>query len=217
MDAPANVNGIATIAVIGAGQRGRAIALAALLAGYRIILEDVSREALEAAAAWLKTELEWALKREGTKQRVGEAAAANLVPAASLEGALREADLVIEAAAEEMEAKIELFTIFDKFAKADAILASSSPALPVGEMASVTFCPERCIGMRFGDSQLPTAIELVTTPATSEETIAAAREVVRRMGKLAVVVAEPSGGTGSQLQRGLRPVHKTSPGQAYEC
>ena len=197
MDAPANVNGIATIAVIGAGQRGRTIARAALLAGYRIILEDVSREALDGAAAWLKSELEWAIERQGAKQFVGEAAAANLVPAASIEAALREADLVIEAAAEEMEAKIELFTIFDKFAKAGAILASSSATLSVTEMASVTFCPERCIGMRFGDSQPSAAIQLVTTPATSGETIAAAREVIRRMGNLAVVVAEPSGVTGN--------------------
>jgi 3-hydroxyacyl-CoA dehydrogenase len=168
---------INTIAVIGAGERGREIASAALLAGYRTILEDVSQPRLEQAAAAFS--------------RLGDEACSRLVTASTVEDALRDADLIIEAVAEEMEMKIELFTIFDKFAKPQAILASSSPVLSIGDMASVTFCAERCIGMRFSPSAGgKNILELVRAPETSQETVAACSEVGRRMGKEVMVMRE---------------------------
>jgi 3-hydroxyacyl-CoA dehydrogenase len=114
-----------------------------------------------------------------------------LITATTLEDAVRDADLIIEAVAEEMEMKIELFTIFDKFAKPGAILASSSPALSIADMASVTFCAERCIGMRFpAAAEGKNILELVCAPETSNETVATCREVARRMGKEINVVQE---------------------------
>jgi 3-hydroxybutyryl-CoA dehydrogenase len=90
-----------------------------------------------------------------------------------------------------MEMKIELFTIFDKFAKPGAIFASSTTSLSITELAAVTFCPERCIGMRFiGDAQLVERLELVKGRETSEETIAACGEVGRRMGMQVSVLGE---------------------------
>lgn len=182
-----NIN---TVAVIGAGFRGRAIAKSALLAGYKTILEDVSRQASDDALAWIKS----ALDQEADDNKVERDRPAlknNLSTAASVEEALREADLVIEAAAEEMEVKIELFTIFDKFAKPNAILASSSASLSIADMASVTFCPERCMGMRFSDSVAKSnEIELLRAPETSEDTVNACREVARRMGKEVIAVQD---------------------------
>jgi 3-hydroxyacyl-CoA dehydrogenase len=192
---------IQTIAVIGAGDQGREIALAALLAGYRTFLEDVSENRLERAAASILS-----------SANVGAEARSRLVLASEVEEAVREADLIVEAVAEEMEMKIEMFTIFDKFAKPDAIFASSSPSLSISELAAVTFCPDRCIGLRFvprpGKAQpvaqggVPAALrllrvcgkenalELVCTPQTSEETVSRCRQVGRRMGKEVMVVAE---------------------------
>ena len=171
---------IQTIAVIGAGDQGREIACAVLLAGYRTILEDVSENRLERAAAWI-----------GNITNVGAEARSRLVLASKIEEAMREADLIVEAVAEEMEMKIEMFIIFDKFAKPSAAFASSSSSLSIAELAAVTFCPERCIGMRFlsraGEED---ALELVSTPQTSEETVSRCREVGRRMGKEVIVVAE---------------------------
>ena len=126
---------IQTIAVIGAGDDGRQMACAAVRAGYRTILEDVSDTRLEQAVAWIAN--------------VDAEASSRLVLSRTLEEAVREADLIIEAVAEEMEMKIEMFTIFDKFAKPDAIFASTSRLVPIAELAAVTFCPERCIGIRF--------------------------------------------------------------------
>src|SRR5260221_10975470 len=148
---------IQTIAVIGAGQDGREIACAALRAGYRTVLEDVSDSRLEQAVAWIASVNAY----EGSR----------LTLARTVEVAVREADLIIEAVAEEVEMKIEMFTIFDKFAKPDAIFASSSRLVPIADLAAVTFCPERCIGMRFvAVAGHVEAVELARAPGTSEET-----------------------------------------------
>jgi len=173
----ATVMDIETIAIIGAGDAGCEIARAALLAGYRTVLEDVWQPRLEQAAA--------------TLSKLGREVCGRLVTVSSVEAALREADLVIEALAEEVEMKIEMFTIFDKFAKPNAILASSTAALSIADLASVTFCPERCIGFRFAPGAAKkNALELVLTTHTSESTIEACREVGKRMGKEAKVVRE---------------------------
>ena len=171
---------IQTIAEIGASDQRCEIASAALLAGYRTILEDVAETRLERAAAWIVS-----------GANVDAEARSRLVLASNIEEAVREADLIVEVVAEEMEMKIEMFTIFDKFAKPDAIFASSSLSLPIAELAAVTFCPERCIGLRFvGRARQESALELVRTPQTSEETISRCREVGRRMGREVVVVPE---------------------------
>src|SRR5258708_21037466 len=169
---------IQTIAVIGAGDLGRESALASLLAGYRTILEDVSDSRLRQAVDWIGN-----LSAEPRSR---------LRTASKIEEAVGEADLIIEAVAEEMEMKIEMFTIFDKFAKRDAIFASSSPSISIAELAAVTFCPERCIGMRFVSVPWKNTLELVYAPQTSEETVARCREVGRRMGK-EIMVAKGMG------------------------
>ena len=170
---------IQTIAVIGAGERGREIACAALLAGYRTILEDVSDSRLERAAAWIANTTN------------AEAEPSRLLLASSVEEAVREADLVVEAVADEMEVKVEIFTIFDKFGKPGAIFASTSRSVSIAELAAVTFCAERCIGIRFAPpSPKGKALELVCTPDTSDETIRACREVGLRIGGKVAVVAD---------------------------
>jgi len=66
-----------------------------------------------------------------------------------VENACREADFLIEAVPEEMELKLELFTLFDKFAKPKAVLASNTSSLSVADMAEMTYRPELCVGMHF--------------------------------------------------------------------
>ena len=180
-----------TIAVIGAGAMGREIAYATAFGGYRTILEDVSHAVLGQSLAWIKSAFDEGVLRREVQGHARDAALAKMRTAHTVDGAIRDADLIIEAVAEEMEMKIELFTLFDKFSKPGAIFASSTSSLSIAEMAAVTFCPERCLGMRFFHP-LP-KIELCQAPETSEETIAACREVARRMGKEALVVRESPG------------------------
>jgi 3-hydroxybutyryl-CoA dehydrogenase len=172
------------IAVVGAADLGRSIAYAAVLAGYHTILEDVSPSALEQGIAWITQALGDEVSCGKIGAAVRDAALANLSAAHFAEDASREADLIIETVSDEMEMKIELFTIFDKFAKPGAIFASTTTSLSVAELAAVTFCPERCIGVRFStDAQKTERLELVKSRETSEETIAACLELGRRMGK----------------------------------
>jgi len=175
---------IRTIAIVGANDTGRSVAYFAALAGYRTILEDISPSALEQGIAWIALRLdeEFALGKIDAGTR--DAALANLSTADSAEDASREADLIIEVVTDEMEMKIELFTIFDKFAKPGAIFASTTASLSIADLAAVTFCPERCIGMRFStNARGEECLVLVKELETSEETVAACREVGRRMGR----------------------------------
>jgi 3-hydroxybutyryl-CoA dehydrogenase len=165
-----------TIAVIGAGPLGRQIAGLLVSGGYRTVLEDASISRLGEAIAWIKSR---------------SAAIPNLATATSVEDAIRDADLIIETVPDEIEMKIELFTIFDKFAKPGAIFASTAASLSVAELASMTFCPERCVGMRFPELEREAdPIEFVKSPTTSEETIARCCEVFRQVGREVVVSTE---------------------------
>src|SRR5580693_3866083 len=182
---------IKTIAIVGATSLGRTIALVTARAGYRTILEDVSLSALEQGTAWIAQALGEAVAARQMDSAVRDAVLVNLITATTPEDASREADLIIEAVADEMEMKIELFTIFDKFAKPGAIFASTSTSLSITDMANVTFCPERCIGMRFfTEAHAAGRLELVKGRETSEETVAACREVGRLMGKEVSVVSD---------------------------
>jgi len=175
---------IRTIAIVGANDTGRSVAYFAALAGYRTILEDISPSALEQGIAWIALRLDEELALGKINAGTRDTALANLSTANSAEDASREADLIIEVVTDEMEMKIELFTIFDKFAKPGAIFASTTASLSIADLAAVTFCPERCIGMRFStNARGEECLVLVKELETSEETVAACREVGRRMGR----------------------------------
>jgi 3-hydroxybutyryl-CoA dehydrogenase len=191
---------IKTIAVIGAGTMGRGIAYAAALGGYRTVLEDVSLEMLEQGTAYISQALEDGVARGKVTQEQKDKALLNLTNSRSVEDVCREADLLIEAVPEEMEVKLEIFTIFDKFAKPDAILASNTSSLSITEMASITFRAEKCIGMHFFNP-VPKMklLEIVRALETSEATLRACREVGRRMGKEVVVIRESPGFVTSRI------------------
>ncbi len=189
-----------TIAVIGAGTMGRGIAYAAALGGYRTILEDNSATALELGLAYIREALEQGVARAKVTPQQKESALARLGTARSVEDACREADLVIEAVPEEMELKIEIFTLLDKFAKPGSIFASNTSSLSITEMAAVTCRPEKCVGMHFFNP-VPKMklLEVVRALETSQDTLAACREVGRRMGKEVVVVRESPGFITSRI------------------
>ena len=111
--------------------------------------------------------------------------------ASTVEEAARQADLVIEAVPDELESKIEIFTLLDKLCKPCTILATNTTTLSVTEIASVTYRRKKCIGMRLTDPvDRMTTLELVRAQETDEETVAACSEVARRMGKSVVVIEE---------------------------
>jgi 3-hydroxybutyryl-CoA dehydrogenase len=172
------VAAIRTVAVIGAGVSGRGIACAAVLGGYHTILEDILPASLRKAEAEIRANLTNV-----------EQALARIDYASTVEEAARQADLVIEAVPDELESKIEIFTLLDKVCKPETILVLNSFTLSITEIASVTYRPQKCIGMRFSNPvQEMTRLELVRGQDTSEETVNACAEVGKRMGRQIIIV-----------------------------
>jgi 3-hydroxybutyryl-CoA dehydrogenase len=191
---------INTIAVIGAGIMGRGIAHVAALGGYRTILEDLVPAALRKAETEIRTNLDKAVELKKVSPTDANAAVARLEYAGSVDEAAREADLVIEAVPEEMESKIEIFTLLDKICRPGTILASNTSSLSVTEIAGVTYRANKCLGMHFFNPvHKMRLIEVVRAAETDDETIAAASEVGRRMGKEVVVIKESPGFITSRI------------------
>jgi 3-hydroxybutyryl-CoA dehydrogenase len=181
---------IRTIAVIGAGAPGREIAYASVVGGYRTILEDILPASLRNAAEELRHQLARAADLGAVSETEANAAFSRLEYAATVEQAAREADLVIEAVPDELESKIEIFTLLDKICRPATILASSTSCLSVTEIASVTYRATKILGIRFANGASTKLLEMVRGRETSDETIAACTEVARRLGRKVVVLAD---------------------------
>ena len=191
---------VKTIAVIGAGTMGRGIAHAAALGGYRTILEDLLPSALRKAETEIRTNLDKAVELGKVAAPDAESAFGRLEYAGSVEEAAREADLVIEAVPEEMESKIEIFTLLDKICRPATMLASNTSSLSVTEIASVTYRAKKCVGMHFFNPvHKMKLIEVVRAAETDDDTLAAAVEVGKRMGKEVVVIKESPGFITSRI------------------
>ncbi len=191
---------VKTIAVIGAGTMGRGIAHAAALGGYRTILEDLLPAALRKAETEIRANLNQAVELGKLTAPDADEAFRRLEYAGSVEEAAREADLVIEAVPEEMESKIEIFTLLDKICRPATILASNTSSLSVTEIASVTYRAKKCVGMHFFNPvHKMKLLEVVRALETDEDTLATAVEVGRRMGKEVVVIKESPGFITSRI------------------
>jgi 3-hydroxybutyryl-CoA dehydrogenase len=191
---------VRTIAVIGAGIMGRGIAHVSAVGGYRTILEDLLPAALRKAESEIRSNLERAVELEKISAGDAERAFARLEYADSIEGAAREADLVIEAVPEEMESKIEIFTLLDKICRPGTMLASNTSSLSITEVAQVTYRPEKCLGMHFFNPvHKMKLLEVVRALETDDDTVATAAEVGKQMGKEVVVIRESPGFITSRI------------------
>jgi 3-hydroxybutyryl-CoA dehydrogenase len=194
------VTEVRTVAVIGAGIMGRGIAHAAALGGYRTILEDLLPNALRKAETEIRANLDQAVELGKVNAGDADAAFSRLEYAGSVDQAARDADLVIEAVPEEMESKIEIFTMLDKICRPSTILASKTSSLSVTEIASVTYRAKKCVGMHFFNPvHKMKLLEIVRALETDDDTLAAVVEVGRRMRKEAIVVKEAPGFITSRI------------------
>jgi len=191
---------IKTVAVVGAGLMGRGIAHAAALGGYRTILEDILPNALRKAETEIRANLDQAVELGKVNAAEANAAFTRIEFAGSIDEAARQADLVIEAVPEELESKIEIFTLLDKICRPATILASNTSSLSITEIASVTYRAKKCVGMHFFNPvHKMKLLEVVRALETDAETLAAAVEVGKRMGKEVVVVKEAPGFITSRI------------------
>ena len=191
---------IRTIAVIGAGTMGRGIAHAAALGGYRTILEDILPSTLRRAESEIRSNLDQAVQIGKVSASDAAAAFSRLEYAGTVEDAAREADLVIEAVPEEMESKIEIFTLLDRVCRPGTILASNTSSLSLTEIATVTYRAAKIVGMHFFNPvHKMKLIEIVRALETDEDTLSTAIAVGKCMGKEVVVIKESPGFITSRI------------------
>ena len=176
------------VAVIGSGLMGAGIAQVAATAGHRVVLRDVTQEALDRGLAGIRTSLDRFAAKGKLAAEDAEAAVARITTTVDLE-AVANADIVVEAVFEKVEIKHEVFRELDRICRDGAILATNTSAIPVTQIAAVTRRPESVVGTHFF-SPVPMMglCELVRGYKTSNATLAAAREFAEGVGKTCVVV-----------------------------
>ena len=170
------------IFVVGAGTMGNGIAQTAAVAGYQTTMTDIDPKAVERAIATIGRSVE-KLSGKGVITEEQKGAALSIATSNDLEPA-RQADLVIEAATENPGLKLTLFADLDRLAPTHAVLASNTSSIPLTKIGSATRRPENVIGMHFFNPvPLMKLLEVIRGLATSDDAVAVATEVGRRMGK----------------------------------
>lgn len=191
---------IEKVAVVGAGAMGRGIAQVGAMAGYQVNLYDVSETVLTKAFSTIEQDLGVAARLGKMEQARVTEVLAHIKPANSLEDALKDVDLAIEAVIEDMAVKQQVFKQMDELTPAHAILATNTSTMSPTEIAAVTSRSQKVIAMHFFNP-VPKMklLEIVKALETSEDTVKAAIEVGRKMGKEAVIVNEYPGFIPSRI------------------
>jgi 3-hydroxybutyryl-CoA dehydrogenase len=180
------------IVVIGAGTMGNGIAQTAAVAGYRVTMTDVYQEALDKGKATIAKSVD-RLQDKGSLEPEQAEAARSIVTSLDLDP-VSEADLVIEAAIENPELKLNLFRQLDSLAAAETILASNTSSISLTKIGAATERPDRVVGMHFFNPvPLMRLLEVVRGLATSDETTEVAIGVGRQMGKEPVEAKDSPG------------------------
>lgn len=185
----ANAVAIKKVGVIGAGQMGSGIAHVVALAGYDVLLTDLTKEAVDKAIETIGRNMDRQIAR-GIITVADKQAALQRISYAPDYDAFADCDLVIEAATEDESVKRKIFTELSPKVKPDAIVASNTSSISITRLASITKRPERFIGMHFMNPvPVMQLVELIRGIATEDDTFATAREFVESLGKT-IAVAE---------------------------
>src|SRR4051812_3987776 len=161
------------VAIIGAGPLGRRLALAAARAGYGVLLEDVMPSNLHHAQEYLRQEL-------------GPAALPSVHFVSTIEEAVRQADLAIDCVPDELESKLEIFSLLDRMAPPKTVLVSPMKNTSIADLASCTYRAQKCVAVVADAKELadPSFSEIqVRTPAhVAEDTVSLVREFWEGLG-----------------------------------
>ena len=172
-----------TVALIGATPAAELIASRALRDGLNVVIDDVSDVRLRAISVHLRDVVgaqhccapspqDQSDSTQSGFSSSAEPQIPNLSLTQSVESAIRAADFLIDTLPDDLEVKLELFTLFDKFAKPDAIFITTG-SIPIDDLAEITFCPDRCLAVRIaaGRNEHESTVELITGQQTSSHTL----------------------------------------------
>lgn len=184
---------IKTVGVIGAGQMGNGIAQVAAVAGFDVVMSDISQQALDDGMAVILKSLGKLLKKERIDQATHDGAIARITTTLALEDAAQ-TDLVVEAATERESIKFDIFRALDEAAPEHTILASNTSSISITRIGAVTSRPEKVIGMHFMNPvPIMKLVEIIRGLPTSDETYNVVNAAAEKMGKTTVLAQDYAG------------------------
>lgn len=188
------------IVVIGAGTMGNGIAHTFAQTGFKVNLVDVSQEALDRGIKTITTNLDRIIAKGNLTEEEKANTLANISTFTALEDAVKDADLIVEAATENIDLKLKIFQQMDAAAPADCILATNTSSISITKIASVTSRPEKIIGMHFMNPvPIMKLVEIIKGYSTSKETFSAIYEMSKTLGKVPVEVNDYPGFVANRI------------------
>lgn len=184
---------IQSIGVVGAGTMGNGIAQAFAVAGYPVVMTDISQAAVERGLKTVDGSLERLVKKEKMTAEAKAAAMGRIHTSTDI-GALSSADLIVEAATENLGLKLEVFGKLDALARPEAIIASNTSSISITKLATATKRPSQVIGMHFFNPvPVMQLVEIIRGLQTSDDTYAAVETITKAVGKAPVKVRNSPG------------------------
>ena len=188
-----------SVGVVGAGTMGNGIAQAFAASGIKVVLHDITDEALKRGIDTIENSLDRMLKKEKISTEQKTEILANIRGVTNLEE-MAEVDLVVEAASENLDIKIKIFKALDRICKADAILASNTSSISLTRIARETSRPGKVIGMHFFNPvPMMKLVEVIRALQTDDEVYALIDETARRVGKTPVEVNDSPGFVSNRI------------------
>jgi len=188
------------ISVIGAGTMGNGIAHVFAQSGYSVNLIDISEEALEKALATISKNLDRMVAKEKISEEDKANTLKNIATNTEIKEGLKNADLVVEAATENVELKLKIFKSMDEAAPKEAILATNTSSISITKIAAATDRPEKVIGMHFMNPvPIMKLVEVIRGYATSDEVTAKVMEVSKKLGKTPTEVNDYPGFVANRI------------------
>lgn len=191
---------IKVISVFGAGTMGHGIAQIMAQQGYKVLLGDVRQELLDTALERVKRSLQKLAEKGKIGQDEVEGTLSMITGTIDIKELAKDADFVIEAIPEKLDAKKGLFKQLDEVCREETIFATNTSTLSITELASVTERPKKFIGMHFFNPvPLMNIVEIVKGLLTSDETTEITRKLVLKLGKEPIIVKDSPGFASSRL------------------
>ena len=188
------------VTVIGAGTMGNGIAHVFAMKNYTVVLCDISEAALERAIATIGKNLDRMVAKEKISDEDKVAALANITTNTDLVSAVSEADLVVEAATENVDLKLNIFRKMDEHAPDDAILATNTSSISITKIAAVTKRPAQVIGMHFMNPvPVMKLVEVIRGYSTSDVTLDMVMEASKDLGKIPTEVNDYPGFVANRI------------------
>ena len=185
---------IRTIAVIGAGTMGNGIAHVFAQNGFAVNLVDVSQDQLNKALATITKNFDRQIAKGSLAPEVKDTALSRIKTHTSIAAGVNGVDLVVEAATENTELKLNIFKQIDEYADANCILATNTSSISITKIASVTSRPEKVIGMHFMNPvPVMKLVEIINGYATTPEVTGLIVDLSKRLGKVPCVVNDYPG------------------------